>query len=649
MSLNIETYTNADPGGGWRPGNNAGGHSLFKALGHPLAAPGGRELIQRLAAAGPLAVFDPLAQAAGFAALHDLAGLDIAEVFVDRPEHLDGAILGRAPAPVTGLTRSSARSLFIAAFDARAYQRQVAPFLPAGMTVFSLDHMRIPDAMLSNPERYLDPINFATNFAFLRDAAGQHSQVAGANYWSAYGARHPALWLRLYDGDGAVLAEWTEDLNGANATYAIDSRQVRTRFKLGDFAGTLFIHAVNVAGHDVVKYALDTFSDDFTQVSCSHDANAWPADLYAGMAAPEPDEQLLLWVQNSHPVPIPAGAIGFNLVGSQDTARYRNEVPPFGTHGIDMGRLLPAARWPDQIEIQAGRHFVRPRYEVIHRASGRRRIAHANVERTDLEPNPELATLAPHFGKGYILPLPVLPLDRFHGVALPTPMATTQRELPLGVELFDADGTRVATRYPGRVPRRHSVVVDVDQWLAEADRTLPSGSGHVEFRYDFRDGGEADGWLHALGRYELRSTGHRAETIFGAHMYNIPMVYGDEPQAYAGPPPGLTTRLFLRLGPARVDTFCHLIYPASLPWHANSSTELNLFDAKARLVAAKQVKIPCGGSLHWRYHDIFDADERADAGVGAYVQIRDATCRLFGFHGLLNGETSFSLDHMFGF
>jgi hypothetical protein len=31
------------------------------------------------------------------------------------------------------------------------------------------------------------------------------------------------------------------------------------------------------------------------------------------------------------------------------------------------------------------------------------------------------------------------------------------------------------------------------------------------------------------------------------------------------------------------------------------------------------------------------------------VMIRDVTCRLFGYHGLVNQEGAFSLDHMFGF
>ena len=36
-------------------------------------------------------------------------------------------------------------------------------------------------------------------------------------------------------------------------------------------------------------------------------------------------------------------------------------------------------------------------------------------------------------------------------------------------------------------------------------------------------------------------------------------------------------------------------------------------------------------------------------GGTGYVIIRDTTCRLFGFHGLVNGDKSFCLDHMFGF
>ncbi len=46
---------------------------------------------------------------------------------------------------------------------------------------------------------------------------------------------------------------------------------------------------------------------------------------------------------------------------------------------------------------------------------------------------------------------------------------------------------------------------------------------------------------------------------------------------------------------------------------------------------------------------MFEAEALAEAGDQASVPIRDATCRLFGYHGLMHGEAAFSFDHMFGF
>jgi hypothetical protein len=37
------------------------------------------------------------------------------------------------------------------------------------------------------------------------------------------------------------------------------------------------------------------------------------------------------------------------------------------------------------------------------------------------------------------------------------------------------------------------------------------------------------------------------------------------------------------------------------------------------------------------------------AGANGYVLVRDVTCRLFGYHGLMDDKGGFSLDHMFGF
>jgi len=105
----------------------------------------------------------------------------------------------------------------------------------------------------------------------------------------------------------------------------------------------------------------------------------------------------------------------------------------------------------------------------------------------------------------------------------------------------------------------------------------------------------------------------------------------------------------LRLGQDEYDTLCHLIYPASRPWRPESATDIILHDAFGREVARKSLAIPCSGSRLLRYHALFDKTVRKRAGSGAYAIIRDSTCRLFGYHGLLGRGGAFSLDHMFGF
>jgi hypothetical protein len=40
--------------------------------------------------------------------------------------------------------------------------------------------------------------------------------------------------------------------------------------------------------------------------------------------------------------------------------------------------------------------------------------------------------------------------------------------------------------------------------------------------------------------------------------------------------------------------------------------------------------------------------ERKAAGAKGYIIVRDTGCRLFGYHGLLAGDTAFAMDHMFG-
>jgi len=633
MPLNIETFN-----------NKTGGNAFYKAITHPLAAERGHALIARLANAGRVALYDPIGFLAGFAEIYDLSRLTVTGLYVQDIAAIGQRLQGLRAQPVTELAAAKADAVLIVAFDAERMTRHVAHLVPRGARVVTLDDMRLPDDMITERRHYLDPANFATNFAFFRDADGLHTRLATANYWAG---ESPSMWCRLIDADGTTLAEWRDPMKAAGSSVQIDSRAVRERFGLDAFTGQLFLHAIGAANHDVVKYALDTYGDD-AELSCTHDANAWPADLYGGLPAPDKDERVILWVQNSHPRLIPAREIALNVMGRGDTAApFDRAIGPYASTAIDVAKLLPNVRWPQQIEVRAGRHCVRPRYE-IERKSGRRRIAHVNVERIDLKPDPRIAELGNLMGKGYILPAPILPPDRWRSLALPTPMATCQNELPIAGVVIDASGREVARHAFGRLPRDHAAMLDVGA-LAEKSGGLPGGYGHIELVYDFADGGEADGWLHALFRYQDRASGHAAETSFGAHIFNTVLTYKSEPQSYSSRPPGLSTRLFLRIGPAPYDTLCHLIYPSSTAWHAHSETELELRDGAGAAIARRAVEIPCGGSYLFRYGETFDAAARAQAGDNAYVVVRDKTCRLFGYHGLTNGSGSFSFDHMFGF
>ncbi|NKB22392.1 MAG: hypothetical protein GKS01_18045 [Alphaproteobacteria bacterium] len=636
MPLTIETFSNVK-----------GGNSFYKAISHPLAAHKTTVLIETLSQGGPVAVYDPLGFYSGFTEFYDVAGVTIVQSFVQDTARIGSELAGHTAQPVTDLPDTTAKILLIAAFDAQKLRDHIGHLIPDSCSVYSFDDCRLDDALLTVQRDYLDSRNFATNFAFFRDDAGARTRISTANYWSGYGADSVTLHLILFGEDGEILAEWDEQLGAGVAAVTIDSQEIRERFDLSDFIGQLFIHAIGVAGHDIVKYALDVWDDAGTELSCTHDANAWPSELYAGLPAPRDGEEVALWVQNSHPAPIPAGEVGFNLMGNDDIEWLDEPIAGFATRKLIINDMLPDAHWPQQIEVQAGKHFVRPRYEITS-SQNTRRMAHVNVERSDLKPDPGIADLGNLMGKGYILPAPILPMESWLSTVLPTPMATCQNDLPIAALLIDASGREVARHDFGKLPRDHETALDIGSVL-NGDQSLPSGSGHMELIYDFANGGDTDGWLHSVFRYENRETGHAAETSFGAHIFNTVLTYRDEPQSYNGPPPGLSTRLFLRLGFAPLDTICHLIYPASTPWHPTSDTKLTLMDNEGAEIAQQKVNIPCGGSIHLRYIECFDAADRRKASDGAYIVVRDTTCRLFGYHGLLAESGAFSLDHMFGF
>jgi hypothetical protein len=629
--LDIETFDNL-----------RGGNVVYKALAHPLAAIGLAELMERLNAAGPVAIYDPDGIAGPLLAL--TPAIDVEGVYVHDTLAVGQIRGGHVARPLTALAQAGVACVLVAGFDAAKAMGRIAALLP-GVEVVSLDTAKLPERLVTNPRRYLDAVNFATNFVFFRDDGRLGTRLTTANYWSGYGAKAVRFFLRLYDASGEVLAEWEEAAPAQAGGFVLDSAEIRARFALPAFTGQLFLHAIGVAGHDVVKYALDTFAtDNGASLSCTHDANAWPSERFAGLPAPDAGERVILWVQNSHAVPIPAGAMALDRMGGQAPVPIDVEIPAFASLPLDVAQVLPGVTWPAQIEFFSGRHVVRPRYEIT--KAERTRIAHVNVERGDLTPDAGIRHLPVAMGRGFLLPFPILPRDKFRTIVQPTPMAVAEQNMPLRLDVFAPHGACVGQRYLGLLPRDHDLALDLDDFLGP---DMLAGGGHAELVYDFREGGEANGWLHALFRFESRASGHIAESSFGAHIFNTLMTYKNEPQSYNGPPPGLSTRLLLKLGFSGRESFCVLIYPASAKWHETSSTVLELYAADGSLLTTRDLKIACSGSEMIYPSRWFDAQSLRAAGEAGYVLIRDTTCRLFGFHGVDDKAGGFSLDHMFGF
>src|SRR5690349_20429406 len=303
MPLNIETFSNA-----------VGGNAFYKAVTHPLTAAPARALVESLRANGPVAIYDPNNFLAAFDAVYPLERIEIAGLYVQDLGQVGRVFRNHAARPITELPQSRATTVLIAAFDAAAASAHIKPMIRSGVSLISFDQLRLPADMLSDTKRYLSNLNFATNFIFFRDAGDHHTRLVTTNYWGGYGGQGGALWFRLFDAGGQELADWKQTLPAANATIIVDSREVRARFSLPEFTGQLFVHVIGAAGHDIVKYALDTYGDTPDTLSCTHDANSWPASRYAGLPAPADDEEVVLWVQNSHPVTIDAGEIGLNLM-----------------------------------------------------------------------------------------------------------------------------------------------------------------------------------------------------------------------------------------------------------------------------------------------------------------------------------------------
>jgi hypothetical protein len=185
----------------------------------PARARAAEALLARLRAAGPVAVYDFGGGATAFAALHDLAGIDVESVFVQEVPGIGASVLGRQAQPVTELAASRARTVFVPAFDAGRAIAHVRHLLPAGARSRDARPAQARGGDAHQRVALPRPAQFATNLALFRDEGDVHTRLVTANYWAGYGARGVRLWCRLFAADGATLATWTDALPDAAAAW----------------------------------------------------------------------------------------------------------------------------------------------------------------------------------------------------------------------------------------------------------------------------------------------------------------------------------------------------------------------------------------------------------------------------------------------
>ena len=199
--------------------NKSGGSAFFKAVTHPLAARAAPDLLRRLRG-GRVAIYDLEGQADAVAELYDFRGIELAGSFVQDVTSIGHPVFGRPAQPVTALNDCGAAIVFVPAFETERAVAHIRHLLPPGAAIESLDALRLPETVVPRGRRYLDPLNFATNFVFFREADGLSTQLTSVNYWSGYGATSLRLWLLLFDAQGQPLAVE----RGQNAPPALRSQ-----------------------------------------------------------------------------------------------------------------------------------------------------------------------------------------------------------------------------------------------------------------------------------------------------------------------------------------------------------------------------------------------------------------------------------------
>src|SRR5438477_5688236 len=149
MPLRIETFR-----------NDIGGSAFYKALSHPLAAPAAHALVAKVAATGPVAIYDPDSIAPAFDCFYHLAQAEPAYYFVQKIEDLQRRFADLSAQPITDIVDAKAGAVFVASFEPERKLLPIRHLLPKGIETFSLESLKLPAELQTDRARYLSPLNF---------------------------------------------------------------------------------------------------------------------------------------------------------------------------------------------------------------------------------------------------------------------------------------------------------------------------------------------------------------------------------------------------------------------------------------------------------------------------------------------------------
>ena len=324
-----------------------------------------------------------------------------------------------------------------------------------------------------------------------------------------------------------------------------------------------------------------------------------------------PGERVILWVQNSHPTPIPAGAIGLNPMGEERVVALRPSrsvrSPAAPSMSPSCCRIFPGR----------GRSNCAPASMSCGRAT---RFSPASGAASRMSMSS--ATIC-----GPTRNCPISPAARQRlSAARPDP-AGNRVGKPAAAHPDGAVADRAAAgrdrlrprgKRSGATAARPDAARPRDGAALGEPRNSASDYGHVELVYDF-----AQGWRRAATAGCTRCSAIAIATAGTSPKPASARMCSTRCWSIAASrnPMPARRRAFRRgcfcvSETASYDTLCHLIYPASRPWRPLSATEIILHDRLGREVARAALAIPCSGSRLFRYHELFDAETRARAGDG---------------------------------